>query len=83
MFITNGCRFFSVETSNGIVMEDSGITYPGAEAESGSQTKSGSFEFPHPDGSVTYITYIADENGARMEGDAIPVWNGRVNIQDA
>ena len=64
-------------------MEDSGIIYPGSKAGTGNQVKSGSFEFPHPDGTVTYISYIADEKGYRAEGDAIPVWDGTVNIQDA
>ncbi|XP_037089965.1 cuticle protein CP14.6-like [Pollicipes pollicipes] len=73
---------FNLETTNGIIREESGISYPGAEPETGSYTQSGSFEHPHPDGSVTYLTFIADENGYRPEGDAIPVSSGRVDIQD-
>ena len=73
----------SFETSNGITAEDSGIQYPGAYEETGNQVKSGSFEFTHPDGKVTYVAYIADENGYRPESDAIPKFDGRVNIQDA
>ncbi|KAF0300993.1 Larval cuticle protein LCP-22 [Amphibalanus amphitrite] len=71
------------ETSNGIAVEDSGIQYPGAEPETGNQVKSGSFEFKHPDGTITYLSYISDEDGYRPESDAIPTFNGRVDIQDA
>ena len=73
----------SFETSNGISREESGISYPGPEQNTGSYTISGSYEFTHPDGTVDFVTYIADENGNRVEGDVIPVFNGRVNIQDA
>ena len=74
---------FSFETSNNILREESGISYPGAEPESGSSTKSGSFEFTHPDGTVTYLSFLADENGYQPDSEAIPQFDGRVNIQDA
>ena len=70
------------ETSNGIVREESGISYPGAQEESGSFIQSGSFEFPHPDGTITYLTFIADKKGYRVESDAVPEFTGRVDIQD-
>ncbi|XP_043222909.1 cuticle protein CP14.6-like [Amphibalanus amphitrite] len=73
---------FSLETSNGIIREESGVSYPGADPETGSYTQSGSYEFTHPDGTITYLSFIADEDGYRAESDAIPVFNGRVDIQD-
>ena len=72
-----------METSNGISREESGLSYPGAEPETGSYTQSGSYEFTHPDGTVTYLSFLADENGYKPESDAIPTFTGRVNIQDA
>ena len=73
----------SLETSNGISREESGISYPGIDPETGSYTTSGSHEFSHPDGTVTYLSFISDENGYRPESSAIPTFDGRVNIQDA
>ncbi|XP_043222910.1 cuticle protein CP14.6-like [Amphibalanus amphitrite] len=74
---------FSFETSNGIAREESGLSYPGLEPETGSYTTSGSHEFTHPDGTVTYLSFISDQDGYRPESDAIPTFNGRVDIQDA
>ncbi|XP_043238480.1 cuticle protein CP14.6-like [Amphibalanus amphitrite] len=74
---------FSLETSNGIIREESGLSYPGADPETGSYTQSGSFEIPHPDGTITYLSFLSDENGYQPESDAIPVFTGRVDIQDA
>ena len=45
--------------------------------------QTGSYEFTHPDGTVTSIQFIADENGFRPIGDVIPVIREQVNIQDA
>ena len=72
----------SFETSNGISREESGISYPGAEQETGSYSQSGSHESTHPDGTVTYISFLADENGYQPEGDALPQFSGRVDIRD-
>ncbi|XP_043243540.1 cuticle protein AMP4-like [Amphibalanus amphitrite] len=74
---------FAFETSNGIIREESGISYPGAEPETGNYVQSGSFEIPHPDGTVTYLSFLSDENGYQPESDALPTFNGRVDIQDA
>ncbi|XP_037076484.1 larval cuticle protein LCP-22-like [Pollicipes pollicipes] len=74
---------FSFSTSNNIEREESGVSYPGAEPETGNYVQSGSYEFIHPDGSSTSLSFIADENGYQPEGDVIPVFLGRVDIQDA
>ncbi|XP_037076485.1 cuticle protein CP14.6-like [Pollicipes pollicipes] len=73
----------SYETSDGTIRDESGISYPGAEPGSGNYVQSGGYTFTHPDGSVSSITFIADENGYQPLGDVIPVFTGRVDIQDA
>jgi len=74
---------FSFSTSNNINREESGISYPGAEPEEGNYVQSGSYEFTHPDGTVSFITFVSDENGFQPEGDNLPKFSGRVDIQDA
>ena len=73
----------SFESSNNILREESGISYPGDEPETGKYVQTGSYEFVHPDGTITSIQYIADENGFRPLGDVIPQITEQVNIQDA
>ena len=75
-----GC---SVDTSNEITIEDTGVFTAGAEAETGTLRRLGGFEFAHPNGQYTFISYVADENGFRPEGEALPVFSGRVHIRDA
>ncbi|XP_045621374.1 cuticle protein AMP1A-like [Procambarus clarkii] len=49
---------YKYETSNGISAQKTGT--PGVEGQSNME---GSFRFTHPDGTITEIIYIADENG--------------------
>ncbi|XP_043227396.1 cuticle protein CP14.6-like [Amphibalanus amphitrite] len=74
---------FQFETSNNILREESGLSYPGNEPETGRYVQTGSYEFVHPDGTVTSIQFIADENGFRPLGAVIPQITEQVNIQDA
>ncbi|KAF0300994.1 Endocuticle structural glycoprotein SgAbd-1 [Amphibalanus amphitrite] len=74
-------KFSGVDTSNEITIEDTGVFTAGAEPETGTLTRLGGYEFAHPDGRYTFITYVADENGFRAEGEAIPVFTGRVHIR--
>ncbi|KAF0298788.1 Cuticle protein AM1274 [Amphibalanus amphitrite] len=50
-------------TENGIVQEEQGQSYPGAEPGTGSYVKQGVIEYPLDDGSILVLNYVADENG--------------------
>lgn len=62
--------FFRYETANGISAQESGAQKAiGPEAGSVAQ---GSYSYTSPEGKQVSISYIADENGFRAVGDAIP-----------
>ncbi|XP_037080023.1 endocuticle structural glycoprotein ABD-4-like [Pollicipes pollicipes] len=59
------------ETSNGILADESGVSYPGNEPETGSYAKTGSYSYDWE--GVTYtVTWTADENGYSAQGDHLP-----------
>ncbi|XP_042241696.1 cuticle protein AM1239-like [Homarus americanus] len=57
----DGNFYYRYETSNAIEEERQGT--PGVEGQSNMQ---GSYSFTHPDGTVTVVNFIADENGYRV-----------------
>jgi hypothetical protein len=61
----------SYETANGITRDEVGeIKNPGAEDQI--QVMRGSYSYTDPEGRLIKVTYIADENGFRAEGDHLP-----------
>ncbi|XP_043220334.1 endocuticle structural glycoprotein SgAbd-4-like [Amphibalanus amphitrite] len=59
------------QTTNGIVSDESGISYPGNIPESGNYVRTGSYSYEWE--GVTYtVTWQADENGFFAEGDHLP-----------
>nr|AAV28477.1 arthrodial cuticle protein AMP6.0 [Callinectes sapidus] len=63
----DGNFFYRFETSNGIQKEKTGT--PGSEGQS---NMVGSFQFPLDDGSTATFTFVADENGYRVESPLLP-----------
>ncbi|XP_050674597.1 pro-resilin-like [Leptidea sinapis] len=62
----DGDRFaYSFETSNGISAEESGVAAGGVKAQ-------GQFSYTGDDGNAYSITYTADENGYRPQGNHLP-----------
>ncbi|XP_042241707.1 cuticle protein AMP1A-like isoform X2 [Homarus americanus] len=57
----DGNFYYRFEASNSITEERQGT--PGVEGQSNMQ---GSYFFTHPDGTVTVVNFIADENGYRV-----------------
>lgn len=53
----------SFRTENGIAAAEQGTSYPGAEPETGSYVKEGSYEYQTDDGNVIVVSYVADEKG--------------------
>lgn len=61
---------FSYQTANGISAQESGgLKALGNTAGTAAQ---GSYSYTSPEGKVVSISYVADENGFRAVGDAIP-----------
>ncbi|XP_071552011.1 cuticle protein AMP1A-like [Panulirus ornatus] len=58
---------YKFETSNGIYEEREGT--PGEEGQSNFV---GSFRFPLPDGTIAEFTYVADQDGFRVESPLLP-----------
>merc|ERR1712106_1259940 len=54
---------------------DNGISQSmvGSADESGAQVMSGSYSFPHPDGTIATFTWVADAAGFRVESPLLPV----------
>ncbi|XP_037083025.1 larval cuticle protein LCP-14-like [Pollicipes pollicipes] len=61
-----------METSNGIRMRASGISYPGAEPETGSYFVEGEYSYIDRDGNTVLVKYTADENGYQPESEILP-----------
>uniref|UniRef100_A0A0K8SLT1 Larval cuticle protein LCP-17 n=2 Tax=Lygus hesperus TaxID=30085 RepID=A0A0K8SLT1_LYGHE len=67
----DGTFSYSFETDNGIQQNAQGsVKNPGTEQEA--QVVQGSYSYTSPEGQVVTITYIADEEGFKAQGDAIP-----------
>ena len=63
--------FFSYETENGIAAQEEGsIRNPGQQDETA--VVQGAFSYTSPEGYPIKVTYIADENGFRAEGEHLP-----------
>ncbi|KAB1688362.1 chitin-binding domain-containing protein [Klebsiella pneumoniae] len=65
-----GAYKYAFETSNGIAADQSGKQITVGTEQGGAS--SGSYSYTAPDGSIVKITYVADENGYRPAGDALP-----------
>ncbi|KAJ8954444.1 hypothetical protein NQ318_011120 [Aromia moschata] len=66
----DGSYHYEYETANGIAAQEQGgvvntASGPGSVAQ-------GSYSYTSPEGKVISISYVADENGFRAVGDAIP-----------
>ncbi|CAL4059612.1 unnamed protein product, partial [Meganyctiphanes norvegica] len=59
----DGTNSLDFETENGIEITQSGD----------SEGMQGSYSFTHPDGTVTHLTYVANENGFQPQSSALPV----------
>ncbi|XP_042241709.1 cuticle protein AM1239-like [Homarus americanus] len=57
----DGSFIFNYETSNGIAEDRAGN--PGVEGQINMQ---GTYSFTHPDGTVTVVNFVSDENGYRL-----------------
>ena len=62
---------FRYETSNGISASENGVSIPGNEPESVNYVRSGSYSYTW-DGVPYIVTWMADENGYRPQGDHLP-----------
>ncbi|CRK99894.1 CLUMA_CG013197, isoform A [Clunio marinus] len=67
----DGSYKYAYETGNGIIAEEEGYL-KNAGTEDEAQVKQGKYSYTSPEGQLIEITYIADENGFRAEGDSIP-----------
>ncbi|XP_037080085.1 larval cuticle protein LCP-14-like [Pollicipes pollicipes] len=61
-----------MESSNGIRMRASGISYPGNEPETGSYFVEGEYQYTDLEGNTVLVKYTADENGYKPESDILP-----------
>ncbi|KAF6212111.1 hypothetical protein GE061_012632 [Apolygus lucorum] len=67
----DGTFSYSFETDNGIQQSAQGsVKNAGTEQEA--QVVQGSYSYTSPEGQLITITYIADEEGFKAQGDAIP-----------
>jgi len=66
-----GTYQYDYQTDNGIAAEQSGYPRPIGGNEI-AETVQGRFSWTSPEGQVVSIGYVADENGYRPVGDAIP-----------
>ncbi|KAJ8920808.1 hypothetical protein NQ315_004949 [Exocentrus adspersus] len=64
----DGVYQYGYETANGIAAEEHG----GPAGPNGGTAAQGSYTYTSPEGRVISISYVADENGFRAVGDAIP-----------
>ncbi|XP_071516410.1 cuticle protein AMP1A-like [Panulirus ornatus] len=64
----DGTYNFNMESSNGIVVSESGA--PGAE---GAIASSGYFSYTSPEGVPVHVKFVADANGFQPESDLLPV----------
>lgn len=58
---------YSVETSNGIVQNESGEVRQVPGAEEPAVVVHGEYSYPSPDGTHVHVSYTADENGFKPE----------------
>lgn len=75
--------FSSYETSDGQAREEQGVLQnPGTDNEA--LVVRGSFSFVGPDGVLYTVTYIADQDGFRPEGEHLPTRKtGQLGIPSA
>ncbi|XP_047475718.1 pupal cuticle protein 36-like isoform X3 [Penaeus chinensis] len=59
---------FNFETANGIIREEQGAP----QGETGAVAQQGSWSFTFPDGTPADFSFVADENGFRVESDLLP-----------
>ncbi|KAJ8920789.1 hypothetical protein NQ315_004930 [Exocentrus adspersus] len=61
---------YGYETENGISVQESGNLI--AAGPEGGIAASGSYQFTSPEGLPVQITYVADQNGYRAQGNVLP-----------
>ncbi|KAG8235581.1 hypothetical protein J437_LFUL015436 [Ladona fulva] len=80
-FAGDGSYKFSFDTEDGVHRDESGYlktSVPPPEEgapedfDGTAQVQEGSFSYTGPDGVVYKLTYVADENGFRVQGDHLP-----------
>ncbi|XP_063590471.1 pupal cuticle protein 36-like [Penaeus indicus] len=59
---------FNFETANGIIREEQGAP----QGETGAVAQQGAWSFTFPDGTPADFSFVADENGFRVESDLLP-----------
>ncbi|XP_018580259.1 endocuticle structural glycoprotein SgAbd-2-like [Anoplophora glabripennis] len=64
----DGSYQYGYETANGIAVQEQGVPA----GPNGGTAAQGGYTYTSPEGRVISISYIADENGFRAVGDAIP-----------
>ncbi|XP_017785746.1 PREDICTED: endocuticle structural glycoprotein SgAbd-2-like [Nicrophorus vespilloides] len=64
----DGSYKYSYETGNGIAAYEDGYAFPVGQNQV-STVAQGSFQWTSPEGKQVLISYVADENGYRPEGD--------------
>ncbi|KAJ8920807.1 hypothetical protein NQ315_004948 [Exocentrus adspersus] len=64
----DGTYDYAYETANGIAAEEHGVPA----GPNGGTAAQGGYTYTSPEGQVVSISYVADENGFRAVGDAIP-----------
>ncbi|XP_034824280.1 endocuticle structural glycoprotein SgAbd-2-like [Maniola hyperantus] len=68
----DGSYQWSYETGNGINAQEQGYLKNAGIKDAEAQVAQGSYSYTSPEGIPITVTYIADENGFRAEGDHIP-----------
>ncbi|KAG5862058.1 hypothetical protein JTB14_004334 [Gonioctena quinquepunctata] len=63
----------SYETGNGIFAQEEGVLKNAGIKDAETENVQGGFRYTAPDGSPIQVTYIADENGFRAQGDHLPI----------
>ncbi|XP_017785743.1 PREDICTED: endocuticle structural glycoprotein SgAbd-8-like [Nicrophorus vespilloides] len=64
----DGSYHYSYETENGIAAHENGYVLPAGQDQVDTVAQ-GSFQWTSPEGKPVLISYVADENGYRPEGD--------------
>ncbi|XP_014488065.1 PREDICTED: endocuticle structural glycoprotein SgAbd-1-like [Dinoponera quadriceps] len=68
-----GTYSYQYETENGIAASESGSPQPVGPKGEPAVVAQGQYQYTAPDGTPIAVSYVADENGFRAQGDHLPV----------